>query len=134
MITGYAHAGDYNSEISKFFTLFESGKKTEAVDSLYSTNPWMTSASDAIQNIKTQFEGIEKLVGNYNGKELIDEHNIKNRFVHITYLALYDRQPVRMEFQFYRPKNDWIIYSFSFDIEFDNEVEKGARDIISKGE
>ena len=77
--------------------------------------------------MKSQFENIEKLVGEYNGKVLIDETNIKNRFVHITYLALYDRQPVRMEFQFYKPKNDWVIYSFSFDIDFDNEVKDGVR-------
>lgn len=129
----FANAGDYNTEIAKFFNLYESGKKIEAIDTLYSTNPWMSSASDAIQNIKTQLQDIEKLVGNYNGKELLGEHNIKNRFVHVTYITLYDRQPVRMEFQFYRPKNDWIIYSFAFDIDIDDEVEKGAREKISKG-
>ena len=129
----YAYAGDYNTEIAKFFTLYESGKKIEAVDTLYSTNPWMSKASDAIQNIKTQLQGIEKIVGNYNGKELLGELNIKNRFVHVTYIALYDRQPVRMEFEFYRPRNDWIIYSYAFDINFDNELESGARDLISHG-
>ena len=129
----YANAGDYNTEIAKFFTLYESGKKIEAIDTLYSTNPWMSNASDAIQNIKTQLQGIEKIVGNYNGKELLGELNIKNRFVHVTYIALYDRQPVRMEFQFYRPRNDWIIYSFAYDINFDDEVETGAREKISHG-
>jgi len=129
----FANAGDYNTEIAKFFNLYESGKKIEAIDTLYSTNPWMSKASDAIQNIKTQLQGIEKIVGNYNGKELLGENNIKNRFVHVTYIALYDRQPVRMEFQFYRPKNDWIIYSFAYDINFDDEIEKGAREKISHG-
>ncbi len=124
-------ASDYKEEIQKFFSLYESNKKIAAVDSIYSTNPWMSSAADSIQNIKMQFQGIEKLVGKYNGKELIDELNIKNRFVHVTYLALYDRQPVRMEFQFYKPRNNWIIYSFSFDIEFDDEVEAGARKRIA---
>ncbi len=126
-------AGDYKAEIQKFFTLYESGKKVEAVDSIYSTNPWMSSAADSIQNIKTQLQGIEKLVGNYNGKEFVDELNVKDRFVHVTYLALYDRQPVRMEFQFYKPMSDWIIYSFSFDVNFDDEIEAGARKRISSG-
>ncbi len=126
-------AGDYDAEIQKFFSLYESGKKVEAVDSIYSTNPWMSSAADSIQNIKTQLQGIEKLVGDYNGKEFVDELNVKDRFVHVTYLALYDRQPVRMEFQFYKPKSDWIIYSFSFDVNFDDEIEAGARKRISSG-
>lgn len=131
LFAGYSYAGDYKSEIDKFFTLYEKGNRVEAVDSIYATNPWMSTATDSIQQIKTQFQGIEKLVGNYNGREFIGETNIKDRFVHVTYLALYDRQPVRMEFQFYRPKNDWIIYSFSFDIDFDDEIEAGARKGIS---
>ena len=127
LISSNAIAGNYTDEVNKFFNLFEKGRKTEAVDSIYSTNKWISSSSDSILQMKSQFENIEKLVGEYNGKVLIDETNIKNRFVHITYLALYDRQPVRMEFQFYKPKNDWVIYSFSFDIDFDNEVKDGVR-------
>lgn len=133
LFSGIALADDYESEINTFFSLYESGKIIEAVDSIYSTNPWMSSAADSIQNIKTQFQSIDKLVGNYNGKILVDEVNVKDRFVHVTYLALYDRQPVRMEFQFYKPKNKWIIYSFSFDIEFDDEIEAGARKRIAAG-
>lgn len=122
-----AYPAGYSDEIAKFFELYEKGQKVEAVDSIYSTNPWMGSAADSIHNIKIQLQGIEKVVGNYNGVELIGEYAVKDRFVHVTYLALYDRQPVRMEFQFYRPKDDWIIYSFAFDIDFDNEIEQGAR-------
>jgi len=131
LITTTSLASDYKSAIDKFFALYESGKPVEAIDTLYGTNPWMSSASDAIQNIKNQLQGIGKLVGSYNGKVLIDETNIKERFAHITYLALYDRQPVRMEFQFYKPKNKWIIYSYSFDIQFDDEVEAGVRKRIA---
>jgi len=127
-----AQAQNYKQEIDEFFTLFAAGKKIEAVDSVYSTNPWMTSASDAIQQIKTQFQDIEKIVGNYNGQALIDETNIKDRFVHVTYIALFDRQPVRMEFQFYKPVDSWIIYSFSFDIDFDDDIESGVREKIAK--
>lgn len=128
------HAGDYRDAIAEFFGLYAQGKKTEAVDRLYGTNPWMASATDAIQQIKTQFDGIEKLVGEYNGNELIEDVNIKDRFAHVTYLALYDRQPVRMEFQFYRPREEWLMFSYSFDIDFDDEVEAGVRSRIARGE
>ena len=125
-------ASGYQGEINKFFKLFEAGKKSEAVNSIYRTNPWMDSAQDAIINIKNQLQSLDKLVGNYNGKEKVGELDVRGRFVHITYLALYDRQPVRMEFQFYRPKDEWIIYSFSFDVKFDDEVEAMARKNILK--
>lgn len=133
LLSTTALAGGYQAEIDKFFALYEKGKPVEALDTLYATNPWMSSATDAIQNVKNQLQGITKLVGNYNGKVLIDEANIKDRFAHVTYLALYDRQPVRMEFQFYRPKGSWIIYSYAFDISFDDEVETGVRKRIATG-
>ncbi len=133
LISSQAVAGNYTDEVNKFFKLYEMGKKSEAVDSIYSTNPWMTSAADAIVQIKSQFQNIENLVGNYNNKVLVDETNIKDRFVHLTYLALYDRQPVRMEFQFYKPKKDWIIYSFSFDVDFDDDIENETRKKIARG-
>jgi len=129
-----ALASDYKTEIDTFFSMYEKGQKVEAVDRLYSTNKWMGSAADAIHNIKTQLQGIEQVVGGYNGRVQVGETNVKDRFVHVTWLALYDRQPVRMEFQFYRPKNDWIIYSFSFDIDFDDEVQQGARARVAAGE
>lgn len=127
-------AGSYQDEIDKFFSLYENGQKNEAVDSIYSTNPWVAAAKDQIQNVRNQLLSIDKLVGQYHGKVKVDEHNIKERFTHITYLALYDRQPVRFEFEFYRPKEQWIIYSFSFDVEFMNEVQTAARAKIAKGQ
>jgi hypothetical protein len=118
---------DYNEEIKTFFELFSTGKTVEAVDSIYRSNPWIQGAHDAVENLKTQLVGIERLVGNYNGNQKIGQIQIKDRFVHITYLVLFDRQPVRMEFEFYRPADDWMVYSFSFDDEFDEEVEQAAR-------
>jgi hypothetical protein len=35
---------------------------------------------------------------------------------------MFERQPVRLEFVFYRPKDKWIIYSYSFDDNIDEEL------------
>ena len=128
-----AHAGHFNDEIAAFFDLFEAGKVVEAVDRVYSTNPWISGTSDSVKKVKNQLAGLGKLVGNYVGKERIGEQNVRDRLVHVTYLALYERQPVRMEFQFYRPKNDWIIYGYSFDDKIDDELEEAARRVIASG-
>jgi hypothetical protein len=122
-----AFAGSYQEELNAFFSLFESGKRAESVDRLYKTNQWVNQASDEVINLKSQLSSIDSMVGKYVGKELILTNNINDRFVHITYLALYERQPVRLEFQFYKPKNDWIIYSFSFDTDFDSDVKTASR-------
>lgn len=127
LLSSALFADDYKAEVNHFFSLYGAGKRIEAVDYIYSTNPWMSSATDAIENVKTQLQGIDKLVGRYNGYELIDTLNVKDRFVHLTYLVLYDRQPLRMEFAFYKPKEKWMIYSFSFDVGFPDDVQAEAR-------
>lgn len=117
----------YQVEIDKFFTLYESGKSIEAVDSIYSTNKWIRQKSDDIHNVKTQLQNLQSLVGKYQGKVMLGAEDIEDRLTHVTYLALFERQPVRLEFVFYRPQDDWIIYSFSFDDDIDEELETFSR-------
>ena len=128
-----AHA-DYQKEIDAFFTLCRDGRSVEALDALYATNPWISESSDAVANVKSQLAGLEQIVGDFHGQEKLGERNVKDRFVHVTYLALYDRQPVRMEFQFWRPKDEWMVFSFSFDVNFDDEIELAERARIASGE
>ncbi len=117
----------YQGEIDNFFKLYESGKSLEAVDSIYSTNKWISQKSDDVHNVKTQLQNLQSLVGKYQGKVLLGEEDIADRLTHVTYLALFERQPVRLEFVFYRPQEEWIIYSFSFDDDIDDELESVSR-------
>lgn len=121
----------YQSEIDRFFELYESGQKEQAVDSIYSTNKWMSQKQDDIHNVKTQLINLGEIVGRYYGKVELGASDIKDRLVHVTYMALFERQPVRLEFVFYRPGEDWIIYSFSFDDNIDDELSEAARKAIA---
>ena len=123
----------YEPLIQKFFKTFEAGKVNEAIDQLYTTNKWAEQQRDMIQNIKTQFAGVGGLVGQYRGRELVGTTTVGGRLVHVTYMVLYDRQPLRFEFQFYKPQNDWIIYSFSFDTKLSDELEASARADVAHG-
>ena len=126
-------ADGYQQELNEFFALFEAGKKSESIDRLYQTNPWVSQAADDIIKVKTQLASLDSMVGKYLGKELIHTNNVKNRFVQVTYLALYERQPVRLEFQFYKPKETWIVYAFSFDTDFDSDVKSVSRAQAANG-
>ncbi|WP_409525707.1 hypothetical protein [Nitrincola sp. MINF-07-Sa-05] len=121
----------YQGEIDKFFSLYESGKVTEAVDSIYSTNKWLDRKSDDVEKVKSQLSNINNLVGEYYGKTKLGVSDIEDRLIYVSYLALYERQPIRMEFVFYRPEEKWIIYSFSFDDNIDNELIDAARSKIA---
>lgn len=105
----------------KFFRLFEQSS-SDAVDYIYSLNKWIDSKSDAVLNIKGKLEQYKELLGTYYGHEFIAESRLGECFSVYVFLAKYDRQPLRFTFEFYKPKDEWIVYSFQFDDNFDDDM------------
>ncbi|WOH36407.1 hypothetical protein RI844_13620 [Thalassotalea fonticola] len=120
-------ASDYQSEIDEFFELYKNGKINEAVDSIYKSNKYVSSIPDQIINVKNQLSSLKGLVGEINNIGKIDTYAVGDDFVHVTYLVTYDRQPIRYEFQFFKVKQGWRVYSFSFDDELTGEIKVLAR-------
>jgi len=113
---------------SDFFVNYQKDGASVALDNLYSTNKWMERATDAITNLKSQLEGLnEDYVGKYYGYELLGEKKIAESYVLLSYLVKFDRQPIRYTFQFYKPNDKWVIYSFKFDANIDDEIEESAK-------
>lgn len=114
--------------VDKFFIDYQNSGSSEAIDKLYSTNKWMDRATDAITKLKGQLEGLnEDFVGKYYGYELIVEKKLAESYILLSYLVKFDRQPVRYTFQFYKPKDNWLIYSFKFDGGIGDEIEEAAK-------
>lgn len=128
-----AQAG-YQDEIDAFFGLFEQQKMNEAVDRIYSTNSYVSAIPDQVRNIKNQLTSLAGLMGRYHGAVKIDEYMVKGRFVQVTYLVTYERQPLRFEFQFFKAGDNWKIYSFSFDDDIDEAIEAAARERAIRGD
>lgn len=126
LISFNSFSADYQQEINNFFDLYKKDKIEEAVDSIYGSNEYVTSIPDQIKNVKTQLKALKGLVGELNHLGKLDTYVVGDSFVHVTYLATYDRQPVRYEFQFFKVKSGWRIYSFSFDDDL-SEIQKQAR-------
>ena len=114
--------------INAFFKNYEEKGASEAVDKLYATNPWTTRIQDAINNVKTQFERFDKeLVGEYYGYEKLTEKKLGESYSLYSYFIKFDRQFLRLTFQFYKPKDEWRLASFKFDDSFDDEIEEAAK-------
>jgi len=114
--------------IETFFENYEKDGPSYAVDKIYSTNPWTSRIQDAINNIKTQLESFDKdLVGEYYGYEKLITKKLGDSFELHSYFIKFDRQFLRLTFQFYKPKDDWRLYSFKFDDNFDEEIEEAAK-------
>ncbi len=128
---GLARAGgeEYAPQIDKFLAGVKAGKSAEALEQLFSGNRWMKA--ETVQKLKTDVVGIEKMLGSFRTFEKLQEIKVGTRFVYVSYLVLYDRQPLRMEFKFVRPGDDWVILGFFLDDKLDEDVAKTAHEQLA---
>ena len=119
---------DYHQKVNTFFSKLKAGKVTEAVEYIYADNPWISKDSDAVQNLKNQMASLDKLVGKYNSHEKLVEKVVADRYAYLYYFVAYDRQPLSFIFEFYRPQDDWMTFSFSFDTDIDDEIAEQAKE------
>ena len=114
----------YQPILDKFFSLMEKGKYADAVDYIYSTNPYMSSNPDAVTQLKSNMQGLPSLIGSYQGHEVLLSQPLSSRYTHIDALIYFDRQPLWIAFDFYKVKGKWQVNSFNFTDNFDNLREK----------
>lgn len=112
------------STAEKFFKEYQSLGVAKSIDNLYASNRWMEFSADAISGLKTQLDGLTlDFVGKFYGYELVKEKKIGENYLFLTYIGRYDRQPIRFDFEFYKPNNSWQIHSFSFDDKFGEDLK-----------
>ncbi len=117
-----------DSIIEDFFKTYEAEGASKALDDLYATNPWTYRIQDAINNVKNQLERFnEDLVGEYYGYEKLVTKQLGDSYILKSYFMKFDRQFLRLTFQFYKPNDEWRLYSFQFDDNFDDEIEEAAK-------
>ncbi len=107
------------STADKFFKEYQTSGVGIALDNLYASNKWMQNSTEAIDNLKVQLADLTvDFVGKFYGYELVKEQKIGENYILLTYLGRYDRQPIRFDFEFYKPNSTWQTHSFSFDDKF----------------
>ena len=119
------HATGQKSEkdiVDKFFEIYKTDQ-VKAIDYIYSTTQWIDGEGDGVKKLKGQLMQSRELLGEYIGEEFLHKGELGEDFSIYIYFAKYDRQPLRFTFQFYKPKDEWMIYSFKFDDNFDDDLE-----------
>ena len=119
--------GDYNQTIETFFSMVEQGQHGEAIDFLYADNPWMSAKSDDIIKLRGQFVGLETLLGSCVGHELMHKESLGDRYAYLWYFVATERQPIAFKFQFYKPADTWLIYSFAYADDIEDWLEERGR-------
>ncbi len=120
--------------IEAFLARLKAGQASEAVDDLYSGNKWMAKNSDAILNIKNKLGALNEMIGDLKNYEQLQQIALGTRFIYFSYLAAYERQPIRFVFEFYRPEDAWVIFGFTLDDNVDDDVEKAAQTSLGRSD
>lgn len=126
LLTTFASNAQTNPKATadKFFKEYQTIGVAKSIDNLYATNKWMELSAEAVASLKTQLDGLTiDFVGKFYGYELIKERKIGENYLFLTYLGKYDRQPIRFDFEFYKPNTTWQIHSFSFDDKFGDDLK-----------
>jgi len=127
----FSHSKEPKEIIDTFFSHFPESMMNEAVDGVFASNPWMNRQEDQKTNFKTNLGSLEGLVGTYFGVDYVAEKRMGDNLIGYTYIARYDRQPVRFEFVFYKPNEEWLVYSFTYDDQVDEDLVEAMRKEIA---
>lgn len=124
-ITGHSQASP-EELISNFFEVY-AYNSDKAIDNLYATNKYTAEISDAISSLKKTVRNYPVELGKFYGYELVTSKKLTDRFKLFSYFMRYDRQPVKITFEFYNPNDRWILYSLNFVSDFDEDLENAAK-------
>lgn len=120
---------DENKEIiESFFEKLENNESDQAVDLLFSTNKWISTDDEQIVAIKSQLRNTVNQLGKFNSYESINKTSINDNLIQYSFLAKYDRQPLRFTMVFYRASKEWQVQNFHYDYDFIDELKNIGKD------
>jgi len=124
-LTSHLAAQDkaYQEKIDTFFKMFYEGKSVEALAFLYRDNPWVSMDSDAGRDMAKEIGALNEFVGELRNHTKLQEVVVVDRFAYVSYLAAFDRQPIRIVFEYYRPEGSWRLFGFAYDDDLDEDIE-----------
>lgn len=120
----------YQAMSDKFFDMLQQDKSSDALDYMFSTNPAMKKVPDKIDDLKSQFVALRKLVGPYISHTRLAETEVAGMFVYQHYFVAYERQPISIRITYYKPGATWLCQGVQFDTNVDDVIRKSADDKI----
>lgn len=115
----------YQEQVKMFFDKIDRGQFKEALEELYSRNPWASQLQDQLNKLKGQFITLPDMAGAVHSHDLLIEQDLSDRYVLLWYVVSFDRAPLSFRFVFYKPKDSWVIYYF----EYQDDLQALAKDM-----
>jgi len=94
---------------------------------LFTNNKWMVDQKSTIETNKIKLKDLLEKLGGYHGYEFITEKQAGPSYILKSFLAKYDRQPVRYTLFLYKPKGTWLLQNIVYDVDIDSELSEAAK-------
>ncbi len=114
--------------INGFFLKYEQDSLSTAIDYIFSVNRIANITTAQIESLKIQLIGTHEALGKLYGKKLMVTKNIDDTLILYSYLVKYNVQPIRFNFIFYKPDQQWRLQTFWYEDNLISELKK-ANDI-----
>ncbi len=111
-------AADEPIVISNFLRSIEKRNATAAIDMLFQNDPYYSPSSKRSIELKTKLGKLLEPQGKADGQELIAELQLGSRVRAFTYLAFFERRPIRFNILVYYTKQEWRVIDFDFNTGF----------------
>ena len=105
----------YDSIPKIFFKTFKEKGSDAAIDYIYATNKYISGNLTANLKVKSELKKVTSMLGKFNGVEPIDTQYISKSYLRLSYLAKFDRQPLKFNFTMYKPNKKWQLQQLKFD-------------------
>jgi hypothetical protein len=113
----------YQALSDKFFDLMKQGKASDAVDYMFGTNPALAKMTDDTEQLKSQFVSAGTLMGPYVSHTKLLETKVAGMFVYQHYFVAYQRQPISIRIEYYKPGSTWLCYGLQFDAKLTDKIK-----------
>ncbi len=117
----------YESDIATFLRLYQVGRVDEAIAAVFTSNRHLLEQKQHIAELEQALSSLRVDSGRYYGNDHLDVHTIAEHHLLVTYRLRHQHQPVRLEFEYYRPQKQWQLQSLNFDADFSAQLKSAAR-------
>jgi hypothetical protein len=114
--------GDYNAIIHHFFAMVKAGKCTDAAHVLIDTNPQDSFNVEKHEALAVPLEKIQDALGSFKEFKPIVTKTFGDSVGYVYGLAIYERDPIRFEFMFYKDGPDWRLLHIDFNLNYVSEI------------
>jgi hypothetical protein len=113
---------DYNKIVDHFFSQVKAEKYTDAAHTLVDTNPQDSYNVEKHELVARGLENIRQHCGAFNEFKPLVSKDLSDAIGYVYGVGLYERNPIRFEFIFFKSGADWRIWRYDINDNFADEI------------